>query len=62
MVITNGEDVTNINDIFEGKDTGTLFAANKADNFNIMDYITSRQYQKAETSGKQEEKDSEIPE
>jgi glutamate 5-kinase len=46
MVITNGENVKNINYIFDGKEIGTLFAANKAENFNIMDYITSRQYQK----------------
>ncbi len=46
MVITNGDNVRNINLIMEGKEIGTLFPANKAENFNIMDYITSKQYQK----------------
>jgi len=46
MVITNGENVRNINHILDGKEVGTLFVANKVENFNIMDYITSKQYQK----------------
>ncbi len=46
MIITNGENIRNINHIMEGKEIGTLFAAHKATNFNIMDYITSKQYQK----------------
>ncbi len=46
MVITNGENVRNINYIIEGKEVGTLFKANKVESFNIMDYITSKQYQK----------------
>jgi glutamate 5-kinase len=46
MVITNGENVRNINHILEGKEVGTLFKANKVNDFNIMDYITSKQYQK----------------
>ena len=46
MVITNGENVRNINYILEGRDVGTLFVAHKKLNFNIMDYITSKQYQK----------------
>ena len=46
MVITNGENISNINHIMDGKEVGTLFAANKAENFNIMDYITSKQYEK----------------
>lgn len=46
MVITNGENVRNINHILEGKEVGTMFKANKVDDFNIMDYITSKQYQK----------------
>lgn len=43
MVITNGENVRNISHIMDGKEIGTLFAANKAKNFDIMDYITSKQ-------------------
>lgn len=45
MVITNGDNVKNINRIMTGKEVGTLFPANKIDNFNIMDYISSKQYQ-----------------
>jgi glutamate 5-kinase len=44
MVITSGEDVRNINRIMEGKDIGTLFLAHKAKDFNIMDYIKTKQY------------------
>lgn len=46
MIITNGDNIRNISHIINGKEVGTLFAANKADDFNIMDYITSKQYQK----------------
>jgi len=45
MVITNGENVKNINHIIEGRDVGTLFISQKKDGFNIMDYINSKQYQ-----------------
>ena len=45
MVITNGENVRNINHIIEGKEIGTLFQSRKKENFNIMDYISSKQYQ-----------------
>jgi glutamate 5-kinase len=46
MVITNGDDVRNIYHIIEGKEVGTLFTSHKKQDFNIMDYITSKQYQK----------------
>jgi glutamate 5-kinase len=46
MVITNGDNVRNINHIMDGQEVGTLFQSHKKDNFNIMDYITSKQYQK----------------
>lgn len=46
MIITNGDNVRNISHIMQGKDVGTLFKAHKADNFNIMDYITTKQYQR----------------
>lgn len=46
MVITNGDNVRNITHIMEDKEVGTLFIANKSENFNIMDYIVSKQYQK----------------
>lgn len=45
MVITNGDNVRNINHILEGRETGTLFLSHKKEDFNIMDYISSRQYQ-----------------
>ncbi|MDF2512170.1 MAG: proB [Herbinix sp.] len=48
MVITNGENVRNISYIMDGKEVGTLFVSHKAENFNIMDYISSKQYQKEE--------------
>ena len=48
MVITNGENVRNISYIMEGKEVGTLFVSKQAENFNIMDYISSKQYQKVE--------------
>ena len=43
-VITNGENVRNINHVIAGKDIGTLFMAHKAKDFNIMDYIRTKQY------------------
>jgi glutamate 5-kinase len=46
MVITNGDNVRNINHITEGREVGTLFQSHKTEDFNIMDYITSKQYQK----------------
>lgn len=46
MVITNGENVRNIYHIMEGKEVGTLFISKKKDDFQISDYILSKQYQK----------------
>jgi glutamate 5-kinase len=46
MVIANGDNVRNINHILMGDEVGTLFTAHKKDGFNILDYITSKQYQK----------------
>lgn len=45
LVISNGDDVKNINCILMGENVGTLFKAQKKQDFNIMDYITSKQYQ-----------------
>ncbi|MCR5609867.1 MAG: glutamate 5-kinase [Lachnospiraceae bacterium] len=39
MVIANGEDISNINKILSGKNIGTLFAANRKENFELIDYI-----------------------
>jgi len=44
MVIVNGDDVQNINRVIDGKEVGTLFLAHKVDNFNIMDYLRTKQY------------------
>lgn len=46
MVIANGEDVYILYDIMEGKDIGTLFAAHKGTDFQLLDYITTPQYKK----------------
>lgn len=45
MVIANGDDVYILYDILEGKNIGTLFLAHKDINFNLLDYITTTQYQ-----------------
>ena len=39
MVIANAEDVNVINDIVQGKNVGTLFLANKDDNFDLVEEI-----------------------
>lgn len=46
MVIANGDHVRNINHILSGKEIGTLFIAHKQPNFNLLDYITTKQYQR----------------
>jgi glutamate 5-kinase len=46
MVIANGDNVKNINKIVCGDEIGTLFISHKKLDFNIMDYITTKQYQK----------------
>lgn len=46
MVISNGDNIRNINHILQGQEIGTLFTAHKKQDFNILDYITSKQYQK----------------
>jgi len=39
MIIANGDDVSVIHKIMEGRNYGTLFVANKDDDFHIADYI-----------------------
>lgn len=39
MVIANGEDFHILHDIVTGKQAGTLFKANKDDNYDILDYL-----------------------
>ncbi|MCI8510676.1 MAG: glutamate 5-kinase [Lachnospiraceae bacterium] len=41
MVIANGDDVSVLWDILEGKETGTLFTAHKSSDFALLDYIES---------------------
>lgn len=44
MIIANGEDVYVISDIMEGKKIGTLFRQHKDEDFNLLDYIATPQY------------------
>lgn len=44
MVIANGENVTVINEIMEGEKVGTFFHAHKDENFELLDYIKTKQY------------------
>lgn len=44
MVIANGENVSVINRIMEGKNIGTFFHAHKDENFRLLDYIKTKQY------------------
>ena len=44
MVIANGEDVTIISDIMNGMDVGTIFMANRDEEFQLLDYIKTNQY------------------
>ena len=39
MVITNGNDVTNISRIINGENTGTLFLQHQYNDFNILELI-----------------------
>jgi glutamate 5-kinase len=39
MIIANGSDITNIERIIAGENVGTMFLANKKNNFNIIDYL-----------------------
>lgn len=39
MIIANGEDVSVIHKIMEGRDFGTLFVGKRDDNFNIAGYV-----------------------
>lgn len=39
MVITNGNNLDNINNVISGKDTGTLFLNHRNNDFNLIDYM-----------------------
>ena len=43
MVIMNGSRVDEIMDVLEGRNIGTLFTANKRDDFRIIDYLSDPQ-------------------
>lgn len=44
MVIANGENVSVIDEIINGRDIGTFFHAHTDDNFKLLDYIKTKQY------------------
>lgn len=44
MVIANGNDISAINAVMEGKNIGTLFQAHKDPAFKLMDYLKTEQY------------------
>lgn len=44
MIIANGENVSIIGKIMEGKNIGTFFRAHKDENFKLLDYIKTKQY------------------
>ena len=48
MIIANGEHVSTIRHILEGKNVGTLFCAHKNKDFNLLDYLYTNQYHKEE--------------
>ncbi len=45
MIIVNGEDVSIINRLLLGENTGTLFKAHKNKNFSLIDYIQNKEYE-----------------
>ncbi len=44
MVVANGEDLSVIRHILEGKKVGTLFKAHKNQDFHMIDYLSTNQY------------------
>lgn len=46
MVIANGEDIHTINEVMAGVNVGTLFVAHKNKDFNLLDYLKTKQYSK----------------
>ncbi len=48
MVVANGEKVSILRQILDGENCGTIFLAHKNPEFYLMDYITTKQYQKEE--------------
>ncbi len=48
MIVANGEKVSILRQILDGENCGTIFLAHKNPEFYLMDYITTKQYQKEE--------------
>ncbi len=46
MIIANGEDVNVIREVVEGSQVGTIFKAHKNKDFQMMDYLVTKQYTK----------------
>lgn len=46
MIIANGDKVSVITKIMNGENIGTLFKARKDDDFNLLNYISTKQYSK----------------
>lgn len=44
MVVANGEDLSVIRQILDGKNVGTLFKAHKNEDFHMIDYLSTKQY------------------
>lgn len=46
MIIANGNDIATLVDVLGGKKIGTIFKAHKRDDFQLLDYITTKQYKR----------------
>ena len=45
MIIANGENIAVIHQIMQGENVGTIFKEHRADEFHLIDYIKTEQYQ-----------------
>lgn len=45
MIIANGENIAVIHQIMQGENAGTIFKEHRADEFHLIDYIKTEQYQ-----------------
>ena len=46
MIIANGNDIATLVDVLGGKKIGTIFKAHKREDFQLLDYITTKQYKR----------------
>lgn len=44
MIITNADDLNNLQRIFQGEEIGTLFLAHKRTNFKLLEYLQEKPY------------------